>query len=123
MDYSLWDKILKENGVTAGKFAAVSIFSIAMGYLESAVVIYLRENVFGNSMQVFPIRFIEPQLGGIEFVREAATIIMLLSVGYLAGRNRFQHSLFFVYAFAVWDIFYYIFLKLFTGWPGFSRRF
>lgn len=89
-----------------------------MGYLESAVVIYLRQTAFGNSVQVFPVRFLEPQLAGIEFVREAATIIMLLAVGYLAGRNRFQQFTFFVYSFALWDIFYYLFLKIFTGWPG-----
>jgi hypothetical protein len=103
---------------TNRRFAAVTIYSIAMGYLESAVVIYLRETAFGNSFQVFPVRFLDPQLGGIEFAREAATIIMLLMVGYLAGKNRFQQFMFFVFSFAVWDLFYYLFLKIFTGWPA-----
>jgi len=110
-------KQLNKNEVT-GRFAAVTIYAIAMGYLESAVVIYLRQTAFGNSIQVFPIRFLDPQLGGIEFTREAATIIMLLAVGYLAGRNRFQQFMFFVFSFAVWDIFYYLFLKISTGWPA-----
>ncbi|HUI30406.1 MAG TPA: hypothetical protein VLX91_09320 [Candidatus Acidoferrales bacterium] len=115
---SIGNKLSKGTGSTLKKLAAVTIYAVAMGYLESAVVIYLRECAFGNSVQVFPIQFLEPQISGIEFVREASTIVMLLAVGYLAGRNRFQQCMFFVYAFAIWDIFYYIFLKLFTGWPG-----
>lgn len=107
-----------ENRVIFGKFATVTIYAIAMGYLESAVVIYLRQTAFGNPVQVFPIRLLAPQLGAVEFVREAATIIMLLAIGYLAGKNRFQRSMFFIYSFAIWDIFYYLFLKLFTGWPA-----
>ncbi len=110
-------KIFMWKTTTLRRFAAVTIYAIAMGYLESAAVIYLRQTAFGNSVQVFPVRFLDPQLGGIEFVREAATIIMLLMVGYLAGRSRLQQSMFFVYSFAVWDILYYLFLKIFTGWP------
>lgn len=100
------------------RFSAVSIYAVAMGYLESAVVIYLRESVYGNSGQVFPFRLMEPYLGQVEFVREAATIVMLLAIGYLAGKNIFQKWMFFVYSFAVWDIFYYMFLRIFTGWPN-----
>ena len=110
-------KIFMWKTTTLRRFAAVTIYAIAMGYLESAAVIYLRQTAFGNSVQVFPVRFLDPQLGGIEFVREAATIIMLLMVGYLPGRSRLQQSMFFVYSFAVWDILYYLFLKIFTGWP------
>jgi len=116
---------IKTNESTIKTFVAATIYAVAMGYLESAVVIYLRQTTLGNyqigplrEYQVFPIRFIDPQLGGVELVREGATIIMLLAVGYLAGRNRFQRIMFFVYSFAVWDIFYYAFLKLFTGWPS-----
>ena len=108
----------KGTGATAKRFVAVTIYAIAMGYLESAVVIYLRQSAFGNSTQLFPFKFLEPQLGGVELIRESATIIMLLSVGYLAGKNRFQQWMFFVFTFAVWDIFYYVFLRLFTGWPA-----
>ena len=107
-----------DNRVTIKRFSMVSIYAITMGYLESAVVIYLRETMFGNSEQVFPIRFMESQLGRVESIREAATIVMLLTIGYLAGRNIFQKWMFFVYSFAIWDIFYYIFLRIFTGWPN-----
>ena len=108
----------KKDGTIIGRLLAVLIYSIAMGYLESAVVIYLRETAFGNSVQVFPLAFLEPDLGRIEFIREAATIVMLLAIGYLSGKNIFQKSMFFIFSFAVWDIFYYLFLLIFTGWPS-----
>src|SRR5207245_5465710 len=50
-------------------------------------------------------------------VREAATLIMLLMVGILAGRTWRSRLGYFAVAFGVWDIFYYIFLKLLCGWP------
>lgn len=100
------------------RFAAVLIYSVAMGFLESAVVIYLRETTFGNSVQVFPMQLIAPQLARVEIIREAATIIMLLAIGYLAGKNIFQKWMFFVFSFAIWDVFYYFFLAILTGWPN-----
>ena len=100
------------------KLTAVTIYAIAMGYLESAVVIYLRQGMFGDLIQVFPLKFMAPQIAGIELAREAATILMLLIVGYISGRNRLQQWMYFIYAFAVWDIFYYVILKILTGWPN-----
>lgn len=99
------------------KIAAISVYAIAMAYVESAVVVYLREMIFGSVSIVFPLKYLKPNLGVIEIGREAATIVMLLTVGYLAGKNKFQKWMIFVYAFALWDIFYYVFLKLMIGWP------
>ncbi len=99
------------------KIAAVSVYAIAMAYVESAVVVYLREMIFGDVSKVFPLKYLQPDLGLIEIGREAATIVMLLAVGYLAGRSKFQKWMVFVYAFALWDIFYYVFLRLMIGWP------
>lgn len=99
------------------KIAAISVYAIAMAYVESAVVVYLREMIFGDVSQVFPLKYLQPNLALIEIGREAATIVMLLAVGYMAGRNKFQKWMVFVYAFALWDIFYYVFLRLIIGWP------
>jgi hypothetical protein len=97
-------------------FVWLTIFSIAMGYLETAVVVYLRKIYYPGGFN-FPLVPIEPSLAVTEFWREAATIIMLGVMGYLAGKNRAQRWAFFVYCFAIWDIFYYIFLKLLLNWP------
>jgi hypothetical protein len=53
-----------------------------------------------------------------EFLREIATLIMLLGIGFLAGRNFSQRFAWFIYSFAIWDIFYYVFLKLILNWPS-----
>lgn len=94
----------------------LSLFSIAMGYLESSVVVYLREISYPAGF-AFPLAPMQQSIGLTEFLREVATLVMLLSVGYLAGRNLMERFAWFIYCFAIWDIFYYVFLKLLLGWP------
>jgi len=97
-------------------FTLLTIFSIAMGFLETSVVVYLRKMYYPNGFS-FPLAPIEPSIAVTEFLREAATIIMLAAIGYLVGKNRIQRWSFFVFCFAIWDIFYYVFLKLLLNWP------
>lgn len=94
----------------------VSLFSIAMGFLESAVVIYLRKIYYANGF-CFPLQPVHHEIAITELWREAATIIMLLAIGKLAGRNKAERFAYFIFSFAVWDIFYYVFLKVFLNWP------
>jgi len=94
----------------------VSIFAVAMGFLESAVVIYLRELYYKEGFS-FPLKPIEHSIAKVEFYREIATIIMLIGIGYVAGKTKLQRFAYFNLAFAIWDIFYYIFLYVFLGWP------
>ncbi len=99
------------------RLSIVTFYSIAMGYVEAAVVIYLREMLFANPEQLFPLRTLDPQLAMVEIVREAMTIIMLAMVAMLAGKKKFDRIMYFIYAFAIWDIFYYVFLRAAVGWP------
>lgn len=92
------------------------LFSIAMGLLETAVVVYLRVLYYPNGFS-FPLTVMGQRVGFIEILREAATVVMLLGVGILAGRSANQRFAFFLIAFAVWDIFYYVFLKMLLDWP------
>jgi hypothetical protein len=94
----------------------LTAFSIAMGFLETAVVFYLRKLYYPHGFQ-FPLVPIDNDIAMVEFLREAATIIMLLGIGIIAGKNTSQKFSIFIYCFAVWDIFYYVFLKLLLGWP------
>jgi hypothetical protein len=95
----------------------IIIFSIAMGYLETAVVVYLRDIFYPNGFN-FPLTSIPTKTLVVELFREAATLIMLVLVGMLAGRTKFQRFAFFLMAFGIWDISYYVFLKAFLGWPS-----
>jgi hypothetical protein len=92
-------------------------FSIAMGFLETAVVIYLRLLYYPQGFG-FPLVVLSYDVGLVEIFREAATIIMLLGVGVLTGSNPRQRFAFFLMSFAIWDLFYYVFLKVFLDWPA-----
>ncbi len=94
----------------------VSLFAIAMGFMESAVVIYLRELYYKTGFE-FPLKQISPFVAKVEFFREIATIIMLVGCGIMAGKSKLQRFAYFVLAFAIWDIFYYVFLYICLGWP------
>jgi hypothetical protein len=86
----------------------LTAFSIAMGFLESAVVIYIREMYYPAGFN-FPLVDIKRNIVVVELWRELATIIMLAAIGYLTGRTKAQQFVFFLFSFGVWDIFYYVF--------------
>jgi len=94
----------------------ITIFSIAMGFMEAAVVIYLRALYYPEGFS-FPLMIIDYNIAITEFIREIATIIMLAGAGILAGKKNIERFAFFIFSFAVWDIFYYIFLKFILNWP------
>jgi hypothetical protein len=99
------------------RIAIVVIFSIAMAWMESSTVVYLRTLV--NRIEPYqqaPLPIIN-SLGVTEIIREAATLILLLTIGWLAGTSWRSRLGFFMAAFGVWDIFYYLFLKVIVGWP------
>lgn len=107
-------KILSRNVVTT--LLWVGIFSIAMGFLEAIVVVYLRKIYYPGGF-LFPMSPVSPQMYLVELVREVATLVMLVSIGFLAGKKGLQRLAYFLISFGVWDIFYYVALKLFLGWP------
>ena len=94
----------------------LTLFSVAMGFMETAIVVYLREMYYPKGFQ-FPLTPISSNIAFIEFLREAATIIMLIGIGVVTGKNKAQRFAFFIYCFAIWDIFYYVFLKVLLNWP------
>ncbi len=105
------------NGQMIRRIMGVCIFAIAMGFLETAVVVYLRELYYPDGF-AFPLRLINADIALTELLREAATLIMLLGVAFFAGKNRIERFAFFIFAFAIWDIFYYVFLFLLLAWPS-----
>jgi hypothetical protein len=103
--------------VSTRNVAVVLIFATAMAWVEAAVVFYLRTMI--DRLQPYqPVPL--PLFGGLEkaeLAREAATLAMLLSVGWLAGRTARGRCGYFIFAFGIWDLGYYLFLKVLTGWP------
>jgi hypothetical protein len=104
----------------APRIAAVVIYALGMAYVESAAVLYLR-TIYGGVDPVGPRRSPFdplPDFEWVEFGREAATMLMLASVGWLAGRGAIGRIGAFALAMGVWDIGYYLLLWLFAGWPA-----
>ena len=92
-------------------------YAVAMAYLESAIVVYLRRLYYPKGFD-FPLVIIDIPTLLIEVGRETATIVMLATVGVAAGRTKVGKCAYFLYLFGVWDIFYYVWLKVFLDWPA-----
>jgi hypothetical protein len=94
-------------------------FGIAMAYLESTIVVYLRRLYYHDRGGFdFPLVIIDTPTLLLELGREACTIVMLATVGIAAGRTKVGKLAFFLFLFGVWDIFYYVWLKVFLDWPA-----
>lgn len=95
------------------------LFAIAMAQVEASVVIHLRSVYYpDHPLELFPLSLLSQRDLYIELVREAATVIMILTVALLSERGFVRVFAAFVYVFGLWDIFYYIWLKLMIGWPS-----
>jgi len=90
---------------TLNTILLLTVFSVAMGFMETAVVVYLRKIYYPNGFQ-FPLVPIDNDIILTEIIREAATLIMLIGAGIFTGRNRSEKFGFFLFSFAIWDIFY-----------------
>ncbi len=94
----------------------VTLYAACMGWFEATLVIYLRLHFYPEGF-AFPIKTIPGDILWIEQIREACTIVMLVAVGYLAGRNGLERFGYLMLAFGVWDIVYYVGLFAGEGWP------
>ena len=117
-------------------YIALIIFGVAFGYVEAAVVYYLRDLLNFHAgyalgsyhvlLNLGFITFVSPvhslllssQITSAELFREASTIIMLLAVSYVAGKNLRQRFGAFLIIFACWDILYYVWLRVLDNWPS-----
>jgi hypothetical protein len=115
---------------------ALLAFGTAFGYLEAAVVTYLRalheparQRFYPgrDPAELFPLLTLEQLRAGgslqqrtlvTEIGREAATIAMLAALAMAVAENAGQWTAAFAIAFGTWDITFYVFLKLLLGWPA-----
>jgi hypothetical protein len=96
----------------------LTLYGVSMACLEAVVVVYLRQHYYPDDLlAIFPPRALSEIALAIEIVREAATMLMILSVAALAQRDPRRIFAAFAYVFGVWDVFYYVWLKVFLGWP------
>src|SRR5688572_7090718 len=88
-----------------------------MAAVESAVVVYLRALHRGATPASVLAIQLPDHILAVEVARELATLVMLVAVGALAARGAWERFLYVALAFSVWDIFYYVWLWVFIGWP------
>jgi hypothetical protein len=110
------------------------IFAASFGFLEAVVVVYLRaavgllpgyqgtlSDVIRMSGQFYAqsqsISQFPKSLLTLEFLREAATILMLLSVAFLTSSKSRARAAIFLWTFALWDTVYYAGLWATVRWP------
>ena len=115
---------------------ALLLSGISFGYIEAAVVDYLRAVPVPAVTQpaspphdpddLFPLVTLDQlkaagpdylRLLKTEVVREAATLLLLAAIALAVSANLRQWMAAWVVAFGVWDISFYAFLKLLLGWP------
>ena len=112
------------------------MFGISFGYVEAAVVIYLRA-LYEPLRQrltpgrapgdLFPLANREKMVAeapetalllNVEVIREAATIVMLAAAAMLVTAERSLWLPTLSIAFGAWDLSFYLFLKLWIDWPA-----
>jgi hypothetical protein len=116
-----------------GQLVVITLFAVAFGFVEASVVVYLRAAIgllpgYAGSLadvqrsreiyqQTKSISQLPQSLVTIEVYREAATMIMLAAVGLLAASTTRARWAAFLWAFAFWDLFYYVGLWTTIRWP------
>jgi hypothetical protein len=116
------------------QLTTLAIFAASFGFVEAAVVVYLRAatgllpgytgtlSELQHSSQGYhqeqSISQFPQSLLTIEVYREAATMIMLVSVTLLAASSASARWAAFLWLFALWDIAYYAGLWLTVRWPA-----
>lgn len=126
----------RSNGlaISLGTLGALAIFAGAFGFVEAAVVIYLRAAIgqlpgYGGTLadvarlssQIYQQAQIHSDMPEsllhVEAWREFATIVMLASVALLSASRLPERSATFLWSFAIWDLAYYLGLWITVGWP------
>src|SRR3990170_3188737 len=130
--YYLW----RREGLVISQWTLVvsGLFGIAFGFVEASVVVYLRAAVgllpgYGGTLSDVArlsselyqnarlLSEMPVSLFTVEVFREAATMIMLLSVTLLAANVLRARFAVFLWTFASWDISYYVGLWATVRWP------
>src|SRR6516162_7390342 len=118
--------------ITARQLIIVAVFASAFGFVEAAVVVYLRaasgllpgyQGTLADVVRLAGTPYrqdqvaLPPSLLTVEVFREAATILMLVAVAMLAARVARERWAAFLWCFAIWDAAYYTGLWATIRWP------
>ena len=94
------------------------VFSVTMGIFEGAVVVYLNRLLVVGELSLADDRGAARLLLGTEVLREAASLIMIAAVAALAARGFVARLARAAIIFGIWDIVYYVVLRLLIAFPA-----
>lgn len=92
------------------------VWGIAFAYIEASVVVYLRELYYPQGF-AFPVKIADARVIVVELFRELATLVIMWATVQLAYQRLQSRIAAYIVLFGIWDIFYYLFLKLVLEWP------
>jgi len=117
--YYFWRR--KGLALSREQLTFTALFGIGFGIVEAAVVVYLRIAtglIYASPEEILSLLHVFPvHLFLIELLREIATISMLVAVAFLGAHALKERFALFLWAFAFWDIVYYVALWGMIGWP------
>ena len=119
----------------SARLAVLAVVAVALAYIEASVVVYLRQVIVPVREIHFPsaVREVLPLLSPeqleqaghevasllvVEVIREITPIAVLLAVAWGLSRRKAETTALFMIGFALWDVFYYGFLKILLDWPA-----
>ncbi len=98
-------------------YLALWIVGLTIGWFEAAIVVDLRALFYPNGF-TFPMVVMPNRLLGVEVAREACSLVLLAAIAWLAGQRRAERWGAFLILFGIWDLVYYVVLKLILDWPA-----
>jgi len=98
-------------------YVALWIVGLTIGWFEASVVVYLRQLFYPHGFE-FPLVAMPLRLLGVEVAREACSLVLLAGVAWLAGSRLVERLGAFLLLFGLWDLTYYVVLKLVLDWPA-----
>lgn len=110
-----------------------TLYAAAFGYVEALVVVYIRRLGAMPPGLDYPAIWASRHLAwngaaitgemrhlgvySTEYGREIATLLLLLGPAMAAGRTGRERFALYLFTFAIWDETFYLWLKLWTGFP------
>jgi len=131
--YCFWRK--KGLKISPKTLLLTALFGVVFGFIESSTLVYLRAAIelfhgysgsFSDIARFTSEIYQQNQVIGelprnlmtLEIFREAATMIMLVCLAFLAVKSYRERLALFLWTFAVWDIFYYFGFWATIRWPS-----
>lgn len=106
----------------ASYLISIAALCIAAGYVDAVATFYVRGMLQvaqeGGGFAQAVTEAMPPRIVALEQTRQAATLLVLVAVGIVAGRNLHQQFGTAFFAIGGWIVFRYVAIRTITDWPA-----